>query len=53
VKKFTRIFLILKAYQHGRSWLAANIRSLANPKDTARADQLEEQAKLVFSYFFA
>ena len=36
-----------QAYQHGRSWLASNFRSLADPKDPTRADQLEEQAKLV------
>uniref|UniRef100_A0A915M9D0 Transmembrane protein n=1 Tax=Meloidogyne javanica TaxID=6303 RepID=A0A915M9D0_MELJA len=41
-----------QAYQHGRSWLAANIRSLASPKDTARADQLEEQAKLLIDNLY-
>ncbi|KAI6241744.1 hypothetical protein M3Y99_00337300 [Aphelenchoides fujianensis] len=34
-----------QAYQQSRTWLASNIRSLADPKDTKRADQLEEQAK--------
>ncbi|KAL7075094.1 hypothetical protein ACQ4LE_005906 [Meloidogyne hapla] len=41
-----------QAYQHGRSWLASNIRSLASPKDTARADQLEEQAKLLIDNLY-
>lgn len=36
-----------QAYQQGRAWLASNIRQLADPKDPARADHLEEQAKLV------
>ena len=35
------------AYQQGRKWLAANIRSLADPKDTSRADHLEDQAKFL------
>uniref|UniRef100_A0A7E4UX04 Histidine kinase n=1 Tax=Panagrellus redivivus TaxID=6233 RepID=A0A7E4UX04_PANRE len=36
-----------QAYQQGRAWVAANIRSLADPKDTARADELEDQAKFL------
>ena len=40
--------LNIQAYQQGRSWLASNIRSWADPKDPTRADQLEEQTKLVF-----
>ncbi|KAI3415976.1 hypothetical protein GPALN_005534 [Globodera pallida] len=36
-----------QAYQQGRTWLAGNIRQLADPKDPARADRLEEQAKLL------
>lgn len=36
-----------QAYQQGRTWLALNIRSLADAKDPSRADQLEEQAKLL------
>ena len=36
-----------QAYQQGRSWVASNVRSLANPKDNQRADELEEQAMLV------
>ncbi|KAI6214673.1 hypothetical protein M3Y94_00296500 [Aphelenchoides besseyi] len=35
------------AYQQSRVWLASNIRSLADPKDTKRADQLERQAKML------
>ncbi|KAI6187717.1 hypothetical protein M3Y98_00274800 [Aphelenchoides besseyi] len=35
------------AYQQSRIWLASNIRSLADPKDTKRADQLERQAKML------
>ncbi|KAL3097827.1 hypothetical protein niasHS_000562 [Heterodera schachtii] len=36
-----------QAYQQGRTWLASNIRQLADPKDAARADRLEDQAKLL------
>ncbi|KAJ1366921.1 hypothetical protein KIN20_027719 [Parelaphostrongylus tenuis] len=32
-----------QAYQQGRTWLASNIRSLADPKDGVRADMLEAQ----------
>ncbi|KIH51220.1 hypothetical protein ANCDUO_18696 [Ancylostoma duodenale] len=32
-----------QAYQQGRAWLASNVRTLADPKDTARADMLESQ----------
>ena len=39
-----------QAYQQGRTWLASNIRQLADPKDTNRANELEEQAKFV-SFF--
>jgi hypothetical protein len=39
--------VFLQAYQKGRSWLASNIRAMADPKDPMRADQLEEQAKVV------
>lgn len=35
------------AYQQGRKWLASNARSLADPKDEERADQLESQVLLV------
>lgn len=37
----------LQAYEQGRAWLASNVRSLANAKDTKRADMLEEQVKQV------
>ncbi|KAF1761441.1 hypothetical protein GCK72_009697 [Caenorhabditis remanei] len=36
-----------QAYEQGRAWLASNVRSLANAKDTKRADMLEEQVKQV------
>ncbi|KAL3089380.1 hypothetical protein niasHT_030247 [Heterodera trifolii] len=36
-----------QAYQQGRTWLASNIRQLADPKDAGRADRLEDQAKLL------
>ncbi|KAI6176553.1 hypothetical protein M3Y97_00810500 [Aphelenchoides bicaudatus] len=36
-----------KTYNYSRGWLSSNIRSLADPKDKARADQLEEQAKIL------
>jgi hypothetical protein len=36
-----------KAYQQGREWLSSNIRSIADPKDPGRADQLEQQVNLV------
>ncbi|CAJ0941982.1 unnamed protein product, partial [Mesorhabditis belari] len=36
-----------QAYQQGRAWLASNVRSLADPKDTIRADMLEEQIKKI------
>ncbi|KJH43089.1 hypothetical protein DICVIV_10910 [Dictyocaulus viviparus] len=36
-----------KAYQQGRAYLASNIRALADTKDTARADMLEEQVMKV------
>ncbi|KAF7638036.1 hypothetical protein Mgra_00002489 [Meloidogyne graminicola] len=41
-----------QAYQQGRSWLAANIRSLTNPTDITRGDQLEEQAKLLLDNLY-
>ncbi|KAH7731192.1 Protein M01F1.4 a [Aphelenchoides avenae] len=36
-----------KAYQQGRVWLASNARSLADPKDQTRGDQLEAQANMI------
>lgn len=36
-----------QAYQQGRIWLSSNIRSLANPTDKTRADQLEKQSQIV------
>lgn len=36
-----------EAYQQGRKWLASNVRSLADPKDPYRADELEKQALIV------
>ncbi|EPB68747.1 hypothetical protein ANCCEY_12166 [Ancylostoma ceylanicum] len=36
-----------QAYQQGRAWLASNVRTLADPKDTARADMLESQVKQI------
>lgn len=36
-----------QAYKQSREWIGANVRSLADPKDKKRADQLEEQAKIV------
>lgn len=38
---------IEQAYQQGRSWLASNVRSLADPKDAVRADMLETQVMKV------
>ncbi|CAP29333.2 Protein CBG09778 [Caenorhabditis briggsae] len=38
---------VQQAYEQGRTWLASNVRSLANAKDTKRADMLEEQVKQV------
>ncbi|CAD5213405.1 unnamed protein product [Bursaphelenchus okinawaensis] len=38
---------IQEGFLQGRLWLASNIRKLADPKDTKRADELEEQAKLI------
>ncbi|CAL2037054.1 unnamed protein product [Caenorhabditis brenneri] len=38
---------VQQAYEQGRAWLASNVRSLANAKDTKRADMLEEQVKQV------
>lgn len=46
------IRLLLQAYQQGRTWLASNIRQLADPKDTKRADELEEQAKLIVDHLY-
>lgn len=39
-----------QAYSQGRAWLGSNIRSLADPKDPSRADQLEKQAQIVSSF---
>ncbi|ETN75976.1 hypothetical protein NECAME_11989 [Necator americanus] len=36
-----------QAYQQGRAWLASNVRALADPKDTVRADMLEAQVKQI------
>jgi len=36
-----------KAYQKGKDWLSSNIRSIADPKDPERADQLERQVNIV------
>uniref|UniRef100_A0AC34RE70 AI-2E family transporter n=1 Tax=Panagrolaimus sp. JU765 TaxID=591449 RepID=A0AC34RE70_9BILA len=41
-----------QAYQQGRTWLASNVRSLADPKDVARADELEEQAKILIDQLY-
>ncbi|KAE9554300.1 hypothetical protein FO519_002471 [Halicephalobus sp. NKZ332] len=41
-----------QAYQQGRTWLASNVRSLANPKDGPRADELEDQAMLLIDQFY-
>ncbi|CAI2347553.1 unnamed protein product [Caenorhabditis sp. 36 PRJEB53466] len=38
---------VQQAYEQGRAWLASNVRSLANAKDTKRADMLEDQVKQV------
>lgn len=38
---------MFQAYKQSREWVAHNIRSLADSKDKDRADQLEEQAKLL------
>lgn len=43
---------VFKAYQHGRKWLAYNIRNLADSKDTLRADQLEEQATRLVDHLY-
>ncbi|CAJ0578798.1 unnamed protein product, partial [Mesorhabditis spiculigera] len=36
-----------EAYQQGREWLSTKVRGLADPKDNARADMLEEQVKKI------
>ncbi|VDM60678.1 unnamed protein product [Angiostrongylus costaricensis] len=38
---------IEQAYQQSRAWLASNVRSLAGPEDSARADMLETQVMKV------
>uniref|UniRef100_A0A915DQ72 Uncharacterized protein n=1 Tax=Ditylenchus dipsaci TaxID=166011 RepID=A0A915DQ72_9BILA len=41
-----------QAYQKGRKWAALNIRSLADPTDTDRADHLEQQANLLIDNLY-
>uniref|UniRef100_A0A914CRK4 Transmembrane protein 245 n=1 Tax=Acrobeloides nanus TaxID=290746 RepID=A0A914CRK4_9BILA len=41
-----------QAYQQGRVWLSSNIRSLADPKDGVRADQLEKQAQILIDNLY-
>ncbi|CAB3402548.1 unnamed protein product [Caenorhabditis bovis] len=43
---------IQQGYEQGRAWLASNVRSLANAKDTKRADMLEEQVKQVVDQLY-
>ncbi|PAV73925.1 hypothetical protein WR25_07724 [Diploscapter pachys] len=38
---------VQQAYEQGRTWLASNVRALADPKDTKRADMLEQQVKQI------
>lgn len=40
-----------KAYAHGRTWLASNVRRLMDPNDVDRGDKLEEQTKLVLLWY--
>lgn len=39
-----------QAYRQSREWIGVNVRQLADSQDQRRADQLEEQAKMVCSF---